>query len=214
MIKNIVFDLGGVIIPLNRIACIRAFDEIIGYKEAAKFLSSYRNMGFFEKFDIGEINARQFRQIVRANSTTIENGRAKGPTDSEIDYSMNRYLCDIPQDKIETLLFYKHDYNLYMLSNTNPICIEKSREFFLDKGYKMEELFVKCYLSFELGYAKPDRAIFDKMLKKAKIKPEETLFIDDFPANIEMASGLGFKTILYNPKDSLYDCISEFFERE
>ena len=47
MIKNLVFDLGGVIVPLNRVACIRAFNEVVGYKDFGDVLRSYRQVGYF-----------------------------------------------------------------------------------------------------------------------------------------------------------------------
>lgn len=214
MIKNIVFDLGGVIVPLNRVACLRAFDDIVGYKEFGKFLSAYRQIGFFDKFEKGEISARVFRQTIRSNTTPFKDGMLRIVSDKEIDYSLNRYLCDIPQDKIETLLFYKDDYNLYLLSNTNPIGMSRVRVLFKDKGYNIKDLFKKLFLSYEMKMAKPNRDIFEKMLKKADIIASETLFIDDSSANINTAKEMGFKTILYNPDNDLYGKISEFFERE
>ena len=62
--------------------------------------------------------------------------------------------------------------------------------------------------------AKPDKAIFLKMIKDSGIVPEETLYIDDSPANIEAGKALGLHTVLYNPKDDLYGKISEYLERE
>lgn len=214
MIKNLVFDLGGVIVPLNRIACLRAFDEIVGYKDFGEILSSYRQMGFFDKFECGNISAKEFRSIIRLNALPMKNGKPHIVTDREIDYSLNRFLLDIPQDKIETLLFYRGDYRMFLLSNTNPIGFAKCKELFLDKGYKMEYFFEELFLSYKMKVAKPSPEIFIKMLAKADIKAEETLFIDDAPANIEAANALNFKTLLYNPKDDLYVKVSESLERE
>src|SRR5574344_159007 len=209
MIKNLIFDLGGVLIPLNRIACLRAFDEVVGYKDFGKVLNSYRQIGFFEKFEKGEISAKKFRQIIRINASPIRNGKSRIVSDKEIDYSLNCFLKDLPFEKVETLLFYKDDYRMFLLSNTNPIGMSKARELFKNKGYKMEDLFEKLYLSYRMKCCKPNEIIFKKMIDNSKIKPEESLFIDDSPANIETASGLGFKTLLYNPTDDLYDKVSE-----
>lgn len=214
MVKNIVFDLGGVIIPLNRVACIRAFDEIVGYKEFARMLNAYRQIGFFDSFETGRISARKFRQIIRANSSHIKDGKARIVTDRQIDYSLNRYLGDIPQDKIETLLFYRDGYRLFLLSNTNPIGMSYAKKLFMDKGYKVTELFEELFLSYKMGVAKPSKEIYDRMIRKTGIAPQETLFIDDSPANIETAASMGFQVILYNPKDDLYGKISEYLERE
>ena len=164
MIKNLVFDLGGVIVPLNRVACIRAFNDIVGYKDFGEVLRTYRQIGFFEKF--------------------------------------------------ETLLFYRRDYRMLLLSNTNPIGMAYCRKLFKDKGYDVKELFEKLYLSYRMRLAKPDKAIFIKMIEDSGIVPGETLYIDDSPANIEAGRALGFHTVLYNPKEDLYGKISEYIERE
>ena len=206
MIKNLVFDLGGVIVPLNRVACIRAFNDIVGYKDFGEVLRTYRQ--------IGQISARQFRQIIRTHSAIIKDGKPKIISDREIDYSLNCFLNDIPQDKIETLLFYRNDYRMLLLSNTNPIGMAYCRKLFKDKGYDVKELFDKLYLSYRMKLAKPDKAIFLKMIKDSGIVPEETLYIDDSPANIEAGKALGLHTVLYNPKDDLYGKISEYLERE
>ena len=209
MIKNLIFDLGGVIVPLNRIACLRAFDEVVGYKDFGEVLSSYRQIGFFEKFENGEISANKFRQIIRINASPIKDGQKRVIKDSQIDYSLNRFLCDIPQDKIETLLFFKGEYRMFLLCNTNPIGMAKVRELFKDKGYKIEELFETLFLSYKMKCGKPGEKIFNDMAKKAKIDPRESLFIDDSPANIETANRLGYHTILFRPKeDDLYQVVT------
>lgn len=209
MIKNLIFDLGGVIVPLNRIACLRAFDEVVGYKDFGEVLNSYRQIGFFEKFENGEISANKFRQIIRINASPIKDGQKRVIKDSQIDYSLNRFLCDIPQDKIETLLFFKGEYRMFLLSNTNPIGMAKVRELFKDKGYKIEELFETLFLSYKMKCGKPGEKIFNDMAKKAKIDPRESLFIDDSPANIETANRLGYHTILFRPKeDDLYQVVT------
>ncbi len=213
MIKNLIFDLGGVIVPLNRIACLRAFDEIVGYKEFGQVLSSYRQIGFFEKFENGQISSKKFRQIIRINVSPVnEKGEKRVVTDRQIDYSLNRFLCDIPQDKIETLLFFKHDFRMLLLSNTNPIGMAKVRELFRDKGYEMEEIFEQLFLSYKMKCGKPGDKIFLDMAKKAKIKPEESLFIDDSPANVEAARKLGFNAVHYDTKQSLYQVVTAALE--
>ena len=70
------------------------------------------------------------------------------------------------------------------------------------------------YLSYRMRLAKPDKAIFIKMIEDSGIVPGETLYIDDSPANIEAGRALGFHTVLYNPKEDLYGKISEYIERE
>lgn len=215
MIKNLVFDLGGVIVPLNRVACIRAFNDVVGYKDFGDVLRSYRQVGYFEKFETGRISAPQFRDIIRSHSLkTTENGDTRIITDEQIDYSLNCFLNGIPQDRIDALLHFRQYYRMLLLSNTNPIGMGYCRKLFRARGYDMKELFEKQYLSYQMKVAKPDPDIFRKMILDSGIMPGETLYIDDSPANIEAGRALGFHVVLFNPKDNLYGKISEYLERE
>ncbi|MFA7115941.1 MAG: HAD family phosphatase [Bacteroidales bacterium] len=210
MIKNIVFDLGGVIVPLNKIACIRAFDEIVGYHDFANMLSLTRQTGFFDKYERGFISSKEFRNFIRKNSGSKSKGLDKKIEDREIDYSLNCFLKDIPQNKINTINFFKQDYRIFILSNTNPIGMTYVHKLFREKGYEIEDLFEMLFLSYEMKTAKPDRDIFEKMIFSAKIIPNETLYIDDGLANCHIANELGFHTIFYDPKTDLYDEILKF----
>ena len=64
----------------------------------------------------------------------------------------------------------------------------------IDGGYSVDDFFEKVYPSYEYGVCKPDRRFFDLIVKESDIRPEETLFIDDGPANTEVARKLGFVT--------------------
>lgn len=215
MIKNLVFDLGGVIVPLNRVSCLRAFDEIIGYRDFENILSAYRQNGYFEKFETGSISSGKFRQIVRSHASPTKDGKPRTISDREIDYCLNRFLCDIPQDRIDALLFFRNDYRMLLLSNTNPIGMEYCRKLFLDKGYRITDIFEKLYLSYKMRLAKPDPEIFRKMIADSGIIPDETLYIDDYAANVAAGNAAGLHSILFTPgKDDLYGKISEFIERE
>ncbi len=216
MIKNLIFDLGGVIVPLHPMACITAFKEVIGYEGFGEFLSMYRHKGFFDQFERGEISSREFRKIIRKNAMPVKklNGKSKSISDNEIDYCLNRFLLPIPQNRIEALLFFRHDYRMLMLSNTNPIGMDRCRELFRDMGYETEDLFEKLYLSYKMKLAKPDPEIFAELIKDSGVVPEETLYIDDSMTNIKAGAEFGFRTLLYNTKDDLYAKVCESIERE
>ncbi|HIZ85057.1 MAG TPA: HAD family phosphatase [Candidatus Coprenecus stercoravium] len=214
MIKNLLFDLGGVIVPLNRVACIRAFNDVVGYKDFGELLRAYRQIGYFDQFETGRISAPKFRQIIRSHSAQTKDGHPKEVTDEEIDYSLNCFLCEIPQDRIDALLMFRDKYRMLLLSNTNPIGMAYCRKLFRRRGYDAKELFERQYLSYKMRLAKPDPEIFREVIRDSGILPEETLYIDDSPANIEAAKALGFNVVLFNTRDNLYGKISEYIERE
>ena len=189
MIKNIVFDLGGVLVPLNRRACEDAF-HAIGFEDFGKILNEYVQGGFFLEYEKGSITTGEFRDILRGY---IENK----VTNDEIDSAMGSFLEIISDDKLELLISLKKKYRLYMLSNTNEIAMKVVRPFFNKGILTINDYFDHLFLSYEMKMAKPDREIFVKMTNDASFKPSETLFIDDSPANIQTANELGFKTLLF-----------------
>ena len=190
MIKNIVFDLGGVLVPLNRRACEDAF-HAIGFDDFGKILNEYVQGGFFLEYEKGAITTSEFRDILRSY---IENE----VTNDQIDYAMGSFLEIISEEKLDLLISLKSRYRLYMLSNTNEIAMAVVKPFFNKGNLTIDDYFDKLFLSYEMKMAKPDSEIFLKMAKDASFKVSETLFIDDSPANIQTAISLGFKTLLYN----------------
>ena len=66
------------------------------------------------------------------------------------------------------------------------------------------------YLSHEMGIAKPDVEFFDYILREEGVRPEDTVFVDDRIDNINAASSIGIKTLLYN--DNNRKEAEEFFE--
>ncbi len=199
MIKNIIFDLGGVIIDLDRKRCLDNFRELLGFPDFGIYLSAYLQGGFFADFEDGAIDAAEFRRHIRERSSN------KDVADSQIDFALSSFLSGIKEEKGEMLLaLKKRGYKLYLLSNNNPIAWRRSEELLLEStGISGGGIFDGLFLSYLMKLSKPGRGIFEKVLLDTGVAPQETLFIDDAPANIETASGMGFATILYNPEESL-----------
>ncbi|MDX9748179.1 MAG: HAD family phosphatase [Paludibacter sp.] len=195
-ITTLIFDFGGVLINLDIQQCIADFKNL-GVENVERFLSNYGQSGFFLEWERGDINPDEFRSKVRAICTG-------NPTDEEIDQAWMSFLLDIPVSKIEILKKLRSRYRILMLSNTNPVHIERSAAIaFGAHGATMQELFDRCYLSYQIGLTKPDPAIFDYLLQKEGLKAEECLFLDDGLKNIQTAEAMGFQTRLLEPEASL-----------
>lgn len=195
-ISTLVFDFGGVVINLDLPLCISRL-KAIGADNVEQYLSNFGQSGFFLEWEQGSIGLQEFRNNIRAISS-------KNPTDSEIDEAWMSFLQDIPAEKIAILRQLRNKYRILMLSNTNPLHIEQSAaKAFAKHGTTREELFDKCYLSYELGMTKPNNNIFEYLLKDAGVQAGECLFIDDGIKNIETAHAMGFKTRLVTQDESL-----------
>lgn len=202
MIKNIIFDLGGVLVRLDKDLCIKAFAEI-GHPDFGRIINEYFQEGFFMDYEKGSITTKEFRDKVRADMRTAV-------SDSEIDNAMAAFLPGIPNDKLDALKHYAKKYRIFLLSNTNPVAIETVKPMFQMGGQSMESYFEKMYLSYEMKCAKPDLKIFKMLLDDSGINPEETLFVDDSKVNLEAASILGIKTALMIQENNLINDLEPY----
>jgi len=195
-ITTLIFDFGGVLINLDRNQCIQNFNRL-GVKNLDKVLNNYAQSGFFEQLERGQINAETFRDEIRKmTSNTL--------TDSQIDEAWCSFLLDVPSEKLDLLIELRKNFRILLLSNTNSIHIEHSAATcFNYKGRSMSDFFEKCYLSHEMGMAKPDAEIFEVLLADAKIQANECLLLDDGAKNIEQAQKLGIQTYLVKEREDL-----------
>lgn len=192
MIRNIFFDMGGVLVPLNKERTLKAFREL-GVTAFADYLNPYLQKGFFAKFENGDISAAEFRNCVREISSR------KNISDDAIDHALNLFLDPIPAEREAMLRELKESYRLFLLSNNNPISIACiCRTFRENYGYGFDQLFIEMFCSYRMNMSKPSKEIFIKALEIADADSSQTLFIDDSSANIEAAKELGFVTCLYD----------------
>ncbi|MBQ2857591.1 MAG: HAD family phosphatase [Bacteroidaceae bacterium] len=200
-IKNIVFDLGGVLINLDFERAFKAFKKA-GFVDIESQLQSFSREGIFDQFELGEISEDEFRSAIKERANVML-------TDQEIDDMWNLILMDIPREKLELILNLRGKYMVYLLSNTNKTHWDYTcQNAFNYHGFRVEDYFEETFLSFEMHLAKPDKAIFEKMLNDANLIAEETLFIDDSEANCRAAEELGIHAHHYHIGDDL----KEIFE--
>lgn len=188
MIKNIIFDLGGVVITLDQQQAVRRFEEL-GLKNAAEQLDPYRQQGIFGDLEGGLIDAGTFR---------VELSKMIGREVSyeECCYAWQGYAKELPERNLEALQRLRAEgYRLILLSNTNPYMMEWVGSTAFDgHGHAIDHYFDACYLSYQMKVMKPSDEIFMRMLMAEHIPPHECLFLDDGPRNVAAASQRGIRT--------------------
>lgn len=185
MIKNLLFDLGGVIMDIERKNCVAAFDRL-GMADADSFISGHKQTGPFLALESGQIDEAGFRDGMRQLLPA-------GTTDEQIDHALLQYLIGIPEQRLTDLLELRKRYKVYMLSNTNTIMWNSViMQEFRKQGKEVTDYFDGIVTSFDAKCCKPDAEIFRYAERTLGIKPEETLFFDDALPNIEGAQKLGF----------------------
>jgi glucose-1-phosphatase len=183
-IKNIIFDLGGVIIDIRYQATVDAFARL-GLPNFENLYTMFNHNPVFELLETGKISPVAFRDELRKFSSQL--------SDTEIDHAWNSMLGNMPPLYIPLLKAIKANYNTYMFSNTNAIHI-KHFYTYLEKTFgtnPFPKMFNKVYFSHEVGERKPYPKAFEKVLLDAGLMASETLFIDDLIANIEGARKAG-----------------------
>jgi glucose-1-phosphatase len=187
-IKNILFDWGGVISDLHLNETKRAFRDL-GLTIFDEHVPRDPLYKLFIPFETGTISPDEFRNNIRKLTATPL-------TDTLIDNAWNAMLGALPAERWLLLESLHKVYRTFLLSNTNAIHVNYYFKYLqgIYGTYGYLHLFEKSYFSHELHLRKPNADIFEYVLHDSGIKSRETLFIDDFIENIEMARKLGFQT--------------------
>ncbi|MFO8067318.1 MAG: HAD family phosphatase [Bacteroidales bacterium] len=184
-IKNIIFDLGGVILNVDYHKSINKFKSL-GIADFEKLFTQAKQNKLFDLLDTGEISPEGFRDKIREYGNT-------NLTDNQIDEAWNAMLLDLPKERIELLQKVKKKYRTFLLSNTNAIHYPEYMRYMKSEfGVEnLSELFEKEYLSHEIGMRKPNTETFTHITREQGLNPQETLFIDDTKQHVEGARKAG-----------------------
>lgn len=198
-VKNIIFDLGGVILNIDYSLTANAFEKL-GIKDFTTIYSQAAQQQLFDGFEKGIVSSEKFR-------TELKKFLVKGITDAEIDCAWNAMLLDLPVARLHFLGRLKQHYRIFLLSNTNTIHIT-AYSAYLNNSFgvsNLSHLFEREYYSYEIGMRKPDAEIFEFVLNENNLCAEETLFIDDSPQHIVGATGVGINAILLENEKTILD---------
>lgn len=197
-IRNIIFDLGGVLLDLDFTAPVESFRKLGFNHDHFDYRQAIADPVFLN-FEQGNVTPAHFRDRIRE---ILGN---KHLDDTEIDQAWCSMLGSVPADKVNLLKQMALHYRLFLFSNTNLIHIGYfNRRFFSEHQIPFETLFEKTFYSHELHDRKPMMSGFEKVAGTAGILPHETLFVDDFVQNIEAAEKFGFHVFHYLPGNDLF----------
>lgn len=204
MVKNIIFDLGGVILDLAVDQTILGFAQLSGLSPE-RVTELFRYSEGFMAFERGQITEHQFRDFVR-ELYKID------VSDDEIDRCWNAMLLTIRPGRLELLTRLKAEYKTFLLSNTNTIHLDFINEKTLPamRGVRsLDDYFHKTYYSQLIGMRKPDPEIFLHVLDDNGLNAGETLFLDDNADNVAGARAVGIQAELVNTSDFILEYFDE-----
>ena len=181
--KNIIFDLGGVLLGLDGERCMQAFDAL-GCERVSEYVRLHLTTDLFYDIEVGRISTAEFCAEVR---------RIAGCTASDADIvaAWNALLTEVSDARCAKLReLHGQGYRLFLLSNTNDMHWQRT----LQLAPRAMALFTDVFLSYKMHLSKPDVRIFQEVLRQAQLNPAETLFIDDNADNCSAAASLGITT--------------------
>lgn len=208
-LKNLIFDLGDVIIPIDLSAPIRNFATLASLPED-EVRALWQQHKFINHYETGLIDDDAFRNHVRQllNQRTGSSGTdaPESWADEVIDMAWNTVLLDLPIERIERIRTLQSHYRLFLLSNTSPIHIRQVNRVLAEIGQpSLEELFERVFYSYEVRMAKPSPDIYRHVLTEAGLQADETAFFDDNEANIRAAAALGIRAVHVQPPKTILD---------
>ena len=188
LIKNLIFDLGGVIINLDVSLSFQQFAKL-GDISLEQMNRMAERDPLFNNYEKGLITSELFRKGI---CELLE----RDITDDKIDAAWNAMLLDIPLERLKFLEQLKPHYRMFVLSNTNEIHIT-ALNIIMENVYgvtRYHSLFENIYYSHLVNMRKPEAEIYDFVLQENNMKATETLYMEDNHDNIESSQKLGFMT--------------------
>ncbi|WP_295936482.1 HAD-IA family hydrolase [uncultured Alistipes sp.] len=205
-IKNVIYDLGGVLVDLDLDLCLEAF-ESLGMPKVAALINPYYPAEMIGRMEKGDISFHEACEEMRRldNRPDI--------TDEQIADAYGAFLTDIPVYKLRQIdKLREAGIRTYVLSNNNTASMQVVRHLFTADGHTMDHYFDKVYLSYELQELKPTEAIFRKTIADSGCVPEETLFIDDGKKNVDAAAAMGFAVYMPAPGEDFGHLLNEIIK--
>ncbi len=202
--KSVIFDLGNVVVDIDLKITFQRFKEL-GFYIDENFLKKYHQTPIFKDFEEGRITSNEF-------TSELLQKMKQGVTKKEVIDAWNSLLGDYKDERISTIIKLRKTHQVYLLSNTNSLHIESCSKRVPIVG-SLDKLFDKIYYSHEMGMSKPNDIIFKAVLEDAKLKAEETLFLDDSLANVEAARKVGIESWLVQYPDQWVSKMNQLLDK-
>ena len=186
MIKNVVFDFGQVMIHFKPEYIVKQY--VTEQNDVELLTKIVFDKASWTRLDEGKLTDEEF---LRTCKTQLP--KRLWEVSEKIYYN---WIYNLPPiegmaDLVKELK-NKYKKRVFLLSNISLYFSSHHEQF------EVLKLFEKCIFSAECGMIKPNKAIFEFLCDKCNILPEETLFIDDSPNNIDGAKEIGINGYLFD----------------
>ena len=186
--KNIIFDLGGVIVDIDPALSFSAIARLAPQPlSLEEFMVAHEKI--FLDYEKGITTSKDFREGIRKALRC-------STCDEDIDLAWNSMLLHVPLERLQLLEKLKERYRLFVLSNTNDIHVPAFNKIVEKICGKIDiaHFFHNVHYSHQMQMRKPEPEIYQAVLKINNLAPQDTLFVDDRLENIQAAQALGMHT--------------------
>jgi FMN phosphatase YigB (HAD superfamily) len=200
-IKNLLFDLGGVLLNIDYNKTADAFKKL-GVVKFDELYSQADANDLFEALETGKIKEEDFY-------ITLQQYCHPGTSKEQIETAWNSMLGSFRIESLNWLNVIKSKYNIFLLSNTNSIHLTAFNKIFKEEVNQssMDDYFIKTWYSHNIQKRKPYPSTYQFVLNEAGLKAAETLFIDDSVKNIEGAKEAGLQVHHLLPGDKIEEML-------
>jgi len=190
MIKVIYFDLGKVIINFDYARVLRELAQVTPVPET-EIMRVLTDDSLILDYETGKISTSDFHQLV---SKTLK-----------LNVSLKKFKelwgsMFLPEPLLSEsfLQALKKHYRLFLLSNTNEIHFE-----FVQEKYPILRHIEEHVLSYQVGWMKPDKQIYQEAIERTGVQPEEIFFTDDRQEKVEAARSEGIQAVQFHSEPEL-----------
>ena len=196
---DIILDMGNVLLEWNK-------DKIL--KSVAKTQKDYLILdkaifqsGLWERLDLGTLTREELVDRVLSLLGDIYEKKVE-----EVIWNWPAYI-DIYTEVFPLLArLKKNGHRIFVLSNTSPVFYELLK----DQLAPLEQILDGFVLSCDIKAIKPDRKMFEEILRKYELDPSNCIFLDDVKDNTNMAESLGIKAYQVKQRSDVVDFLKKF----
>ena len=200
-------DTGKEIVAEALIIATGATAKYLGYTKIDELLDPCHQKGIYSDLEEGKVSDDEFRQYILKDSRP-------GSTPEDVDRCVGALLVGMPEYKAELLTELSGKYDLFFLSNNNGISMRFCHKIIEEAGFDWKTGIKQEFLSYRMKMLKPGQEIFRESIRRTGFKPEELLFIDDSPANVNAASNAGMRSVLYEYGTDLREVLDNSLKEE
>lgn len=195
-IKNIVFDLGGVLLDLDFDRPLMQFRDL-GMTDDRWLFSYFEADSPIHRLETGELEPARFLDMLLPHFPD-------GTQHDDLRHAWNSILSSFSPDHVTLLEELRRHYRVFLLSNINEFHIQRFEEMFLEvSGNRpVQEFFDDIFYSCRVGDRKPSSQIFSRLLEKNDLAAHETIFIDDLAPNVKAAESIGIHGYHLHPQEN------------